>query len=113
MKVSIQRFKAEGYSADATAVFIPQDQAAFAERSGVVRGMWGTAAGVLDAKDFAGAKDSSVTVYTGSKKSPRLIMVGIGESGKIDLERLRRAAAMAAQRAAGLKCESLAIVLPA
>jgi leucyl aminopeptidase len=112
MKVSIQRFKADGYTADATAVFLPQDEAEFTTRTGNVRQLWSAASGTLESKDFTGAKDSTAVVYTGSKKSPRLIMVGLGEMKKFSLERLRRAAAQAAQRASALKCESLAIILP-
>lgn len=112
MKISVQRFKAEGYSADTTAVFIQQDEAGFGAQTQKVRELWGAAATPLDSKDFTGAKDSSFLVYTGSKKSPRLILVGIGDGGKISLERVRRSAAVAAQRASGLKSETLAIVVP-
>lgn len=112
MKISVQRFKADGYSADATAVFIPQDEAGFKERSAWVRSLWSNAAVVLDAKDFTGAKDTTTLVYTGSKKAPRLVLAGLGEAQKFSLERLRRSAAAAALRAAAQKCESLAIVLP-
>lgn len=112
MKVSVQRFKADGHSAAVTAFFIPQDKAAFKTRTGNVRTLWDAAAAVLDAKDFTGAKDTSALVYTGSKRTPRLVLVGLGEGGQVNAERLRRAAAAAAQRAAGMKAESLAIVLP-
>ncbi len=113
MKVSIQRFKADGFTADATAVFLPQDEAGFAERSTWVRSLWENTAHLLDAQDFTGRKDSAALAYTGSKKSPRVILVGLGESGNVDTERIRRAAATAAQRAAAQKCQSLAIVLSA
>lgn len=112
MKITVQRFKADGYSADATAVFIEQDEAAFGAQTGHVNELWAAAATPLASKDFTGAKDSALVVYTGAKKSPRLIMVGLGENAKLSLERVRRAAATAAQRASGLKCESLAIVIP-
>ncbi len=112
MKISVQRFKAEGYSADATAVFIQQDEAAFGVQTQKIRETWSTASTPLDSKDFNGAKDSSFVVYTGSKKSPRLVLIGLGEQEKLSIERVRRAAAAAAQRASGLKSESLAIVVP-
>lgn len=112
MKITVQRFKADGYSADATAVFIEQDEAAFGAQTRSISELWEAAATPLASKDFAGAKDSALVVYTGAKKSPRLILVGLGESGKLSLERVRRSAATAAQRASGLKCESLAIIIP-
>jgi leucyl aminopeptidase len=112
MKLSVQRFKAEGYSADATVVFLPQDQGDFAARTQKIRELWPAAATTLDSNDFTGARDSAVVVYTGSKKSPRLILVGLGDSSTISAERIRRAGATAAQRASGLKCQSITVVVP-
>lgn len=112
MKITIQRFKADGYSADATAVFVPQNKSAFAARTKMVRRHWKASGNVLDTKDFSGAKDSTVVVYTGAKKSQRLVLCGVGDMASVSAERLRRAAAAVAQRAASMKCERLAIVLP-
>ncbi|HVZ40194.1 MAG TPA: leucyl aminopeptidase [Candidatus Kapabacteria bacterium] len=112
MKITIQRFKSDGYAADATAVFVSQDKTEFGARTATIRSLWGAAANVLESNDFTGARDSAAPVYTGSKKMPRLIMVGTGGSSDFSVERLRRAASVAAQRAAAMKCTSLAIVLP-
>ncbi|MEP7220014.1 MAG: M17 family peptidase N-terminal domain-containing protein, partial [Bacteroidota bacterium] len=110
MKLSVQRFKPEGYSADATVVFVSQED--ISGKAENVRALWPAAAAILDSNDFTGAKDSATVVYTGGKKSSRLILVGLGASASITLELVRRAAATAAQKATALQCESIAILLP-
>ncbi|MEO5929195.1 MAG: M17 family peptidase N-terminal domain-containing protein, partial [Candidatus Kapaibacterium sp.] len=110
MKLSVQRFKPEGYSADATVVFVSQED--IRGKAENVRALWPAAAAILDSNDFTGAKDSTTVVYTGGKKSSRLILVGLGASASITLELVRRAAAAAAQKATALQCESIAILLP-
>jgi leucyl aminopeptidase len=112
MTVTAQRFQADKLSADATVVFLSQDEAALREQSAFVRETWEAALPVFESKDFAGSRDSSVVVYTGAKKSPRLILVGLGEGARINLERIRRAAALGAQRAVGVKATSIAMVVP-
>lgn len=112
MTITAQRFSAGRYTADATATFLLQDEQIFTRQTETVKRNWAAAAPIFEMKDFTGARDSSAVVYTGVKTSPRLICVGLGEHAKANLERIRRAAAQAAQRARGLKCKSLAIVVP-
>lgn len=112
MKLSVQRFKAEGYSADATVLFLPQEKGGFDLLASRIRSTWENTGSALDSGDISGAKDSASVVYTGSKKSPRLILVGVGDTELLTLERFRRAAAIAVQRAIGLKAESIAVILP-
>ncbi len=112
MTISVQRFQADKYTADATVVFVPQDEAIFTQQVEQLTGLWQTASAVFDTKDFTGARDSSTVVYTGTTKSPRLIIVGIGETSSLSLERLRRAAAMAGQKALSFKCQAVAVIIP-
>jgi len=112
MKLSVQRFKAEGYSADATVVFLLQDQNDFASGVSMIREIWPAAAPSLDSNDFSATKESTLVIYTGSKKSPRLIVVGLGERRNLSAEQIRRAGAAAAQKAGALKCQSLAVIFP-
>lgn len=112
MTVTAQRFQADKLAADATVVFLSQDEAALREQGDFVRTTWQSAAPVLDSKDFTGGRDSAVVVYTGAKKAPRLVLVGLGEIAKQSLERVRRAAATGAQRASGVKAASVAFVVP-
>lgn len=112
MSVSVQQFDAKKLSADVVAVFVPSNKKQFAEEAKKIQKLWKGSAALFESKDFTGAKDSSTVVYTGSEKAPRLLLVGLGATEKINAERLRRAAATAATRGAGFKGGRLAIVLP-
>lgn len=112
MKVAVQRYQPDKYSADATAVFLPQDETAISERATALGGAWPGISSVFETKDVSGAKDSSTVVYTGAKKSPRAIFIGLGDLARVGLEQVRRGAATAAQKAAGMKLGSLAIFAP-
>ncbi|MBC8145167.1 MAG: hypothetical protein H7X80_06235 [bacterium] len=94
MTVSAQRFLADKLAADATIVLLPSDEKD--AQWAFVRSTWDSTALALESKDFTGARDSAVVIYTGAKKSPRLVLVGMGEPAKITLERVRRAAATGA-----------------
>lgn len=110
MAVTAQRFQADKLAADATIVLLAQDESN--EQWAFVRSTWESTALLLESKDFTGARDSAAVLYTGAKKSPRLVLVGLGEPAKISLERIRRAAATGAQRASGVKATSIAFVVP-
>jgi leucyl aminopeptidase len=112
MNISVQRFQAEKVAGDAVVVFLPQDEEILGQQFQQMRELWPLTAGLFDSKDFSGAKDSTVVTYTGNTKAPRLILVGLGSTATIDAERLRRASATGAQRAVGLKCSSITVVLP-
>src|SRR5205814_412471 len=100
MIISVQRFQADKYAAvDATVIFVPQDEAIFKSQTEQIKQIWEPTATAFSTEDFVGAKDSSIVIYTGAAKSPRLIVIGIGETSGLTLERLRRAAAAAGQRA--------------
>src|SRR5688572_23485446 len=96
MTVTAQRFSADKLAADATVVFLPQDESN--DTWSFVRSTWDSTSLALESKDFTGARDSAMAIYTGAKKSPRLVLVGLGEPAKISLERIRRSAATGAQR---------------
>ncbi len=67
----------------------------------------------IQLNEFTGKENESITLYTESLiNSPRLLLIGIGESKKLTLEKFRRAAATAAKKASSLKAASLAILLP-
>jgi leucyl aminopeptidase len=62
-------------------------------------------------KDITGKEGESVVVYTGIKKSPRLLVVGLGDRSAFSLEKLRRASAAAAKKARSVKANTLALYL--
>ncbi len=112
MSVSVQQFDPKKLSADAIALFVPSDKKIFAEFAKNTQKLWKGTAALFDSKDFTGAKDSYATAYTDNPKAPRLLFVGLGESAQVDAERLRRAGALAATKAAAIKGGRLALVLP-
>ena len=112
MSVTVQQFDPKKASADVLAVLVPSDRKVFTEITNRVQRLWRRTAPFFEAKDFTGAKDTSAVVYTGAAKAPRLLLVGIGRVSNVNAERLRRAAATAASKAAGFKGGRLAFVLP-
>ncbi len=111
MKISVQRFKADGASADAVIVFLAKDKSAQQETIAWIGASWEGTSAPFSAGDITGAADQISVLYTGSRKTPRLIVAGIGDSTGLTTERLRRAAALAIQRATTLKCQRVACVV--
>ena len=62
--------------------------------------------------DFAG-KDSQVALlYPEKSRAERIVLIGMGDLAKLDLEKLRKTAATGAGQARSLKTETAAIVIP-
>lgn len=95
------------------AVFIFQDEKLFKHQSDVLKKSFGSIVGAaLSAKEFSGKESESLLLYTDEKKNPRLFVVGLGESSKFSIEKLRRATAVAAKKAKALKVLTVAIEMP-
>jgi leucyl aminopeptidase len=75
-------------------------------------GLAEAAADVVSKGDFTGKLGQTSLLY-GQELAPRLLLVGLGERERFDLERLRRASATAARRARSLKLREAALSLPA
>lgn len=60
----------------------------------------------MDEKDFSGKENTLLAVLTGQKSLPRLLLVGLGETGNLTLEKIRRAIARAARKIRGMKISS-------
>ena len=113
MNFTVQQLQLEKVTADAVVVLVPQSEESFWDGSAELKKIAEVASPVLSSGDFTGARDTSAVAYTSWKKLPRIILVGYGETGQVSLEKLRRAGALAVQRATGLKCKTLAVVQPA
>ncbi len=62
--------------------------------------------------DFKGAPKTSAIIYGDGKiRAERVMLVGLGEQKKADLDTLRKAAAGAANQAVGIKLKSLSLAL--
>lgn len=112
MKFTAQRFKADGHTADVTIHFLLGDAGQIEEARRALSTLYPASQAALDSGDIDGSRDKSTLLYTGSKKSPRALVIGLGESSKVTVERVRRAAAAAAQRAKALPSSRIAVVLP-
>jgi leucyl aminopeptidase len=76
-------------------------------------GLGDAAAEVVSSGDFTGKEGETALLY-GQEwlGAPRLLLVGLGDRERFDLERLRRASATAAKRARTLKLREAAFSLP-
>ena len=97
---------------DALAILVPEDKGGFAAATAAAKTIAGAAAeNLLASGDFTGKRDAQVLLY-GTKKLPRVYLVGIGKNDELTPERLRRAGALVAKAAQRGKAKSLQILLP-
>jgi leucyl aminopeptidase len=114
MKLTYQKSNLKSIKADAVAIFVFEDKKLFQNVATKLRKYFGKNIDrILDLEHFKGKEDSFTSLLTDDKlRSPRLFLVGLGESKKISLERFRRASASAAKQAQALKIKKLAFELP-
>ncbi|HUE95031.1 MAG TPA: leucyl aminopeptidase [Longimicrobiaceae bacterium] len=69
---------------------------------------------VLARGDYRGKEGQTLVLYPrpGSQAFDRLLLVGLGKRGEVDLERIRRAGGTAAKQAAKYELDRFSIVLP-
>jgi leucyl aminopeptidase len=87
------------------------------------KGISGTAAAIdrklggalkqaMDLGDFKGKSGSTATIYTAGRiPAKRVMLVGLGESQKVDLDTVRKAAACTANQAMGMNAPSVVLAL--
>lgn len=114
MKLTITQSTIKKIKADAVAVFVLQDETKFRASLRELKQFFGsTIERLTTLEDFTGKADQLLYAHTDKKiASPRLIVIGLGESSKISLEGIRRAAAAVAKRARSAKAKHLALLLP-
>jgi leucyl aminopeptidase len=117
MKLTFSSEPASKLKADVVVYFVPSDEALFKKHTAALTKEFPNAVAALSAGDFKGKKDSSLLVYCGAKGSAkpattRLLLVGLGESTKCDLEGIRRASAVAGKFASSKKLTSIAFAQP-
>lgn len=98
--------------ADAISMFLLEDEKLFRRTISRLKERMPSTAPTLDACSFAGKESESLILYPAELKKRKLILVGLGLSTKLSTERLRRAAALAAKTARGLKATTLALIEP-
>lgn len=107
MIIKSVRSSISSISSECIATFIFQDEKLFKRSSRVLAEAFGPSVdSAFASKDFSAKEGETLFVYTNSKKSSRLFVIGLGESKKITIEKIRRAAATAAKKAKALKVAS-------
>lgn len=97
---------------DVLVCFVFEDKDMFKERIASLRKAIKRGTSPLDTSTFSGKEKETLLLYPEGLDSSRLLLVGLGKTGKISAETLRRASAIAAKTAANLKANTLAILEP-
>ena len=99
---------------DAVAIFIFQDKNGLTQQIASLGKQIGEKIQpAVSLKDFSAKKGELLSLYTDkSFASPRLFLIGMGETEKLSLEKIRRGSAAAAATAQKMKIGSLGIEFP-
>ncbi|MGA9118136.1 MAG: leucyl aminopeptidase [Bacteroidota bacterium] len=95
-----------------TALFIPEDRASVKTAEKKLQLMFDGHAQSLSSQGFSGKDSEIIVLAPPSLHGKPLIVAGLGHTEEFSLERLRRAAALAARQAVRLRQESLLLSLP-
>jgi len=97
------------------AIALPQGGAVPPSLADLDRAAGGAVTRAVTSGDFKGKRDETALLYPlgGGAKAERLLLVGLGKSGELGRNAIRRAAAVAAKRARGLGVKQLAFAVAA
>lgn len=112
MKLTALRSSLEQLTSELIVVFFFQDEQLFKRQTSQLTTAFSDIAAAFTTKDFSGKESETILLYTQKKKAPRVFMIGLGDSKKFTVEKLRRAAATASKKARSLKVTAASIVLP-
>ncbi len=98
--------------ADIVALLVFEDRTIFERQQHELRDDLGTAAAALEASAFKGKEKESLILYPSRISTRRILLVGAGPAGKLTLENLRRASAVAAKTAREMRARTLALLEP-
>jgi len=115
ISISVRAKAAEVVSitADLAAVGVFSDGARLSGPAAALdKKLGGAISKIIRTGDFTGKAKSSVVVYGNGKVGPkRVLVVGLGEKGKLKSDTIRRAALTAASKAVSLKAKTVVIAL--
>jgi len=113
MEVNVQQGFIQEVEADAVVVNLFKGVERPGGATGAVdRALNGAISELIAAGDFQGKLGETAVLYTrGAMPAPRVILVGLGEQEKFDLEAVRKAGAAAAKRAKDLDVKRLATIV--
>jgi len=111
MKIKIRQGNIKESKADAVVLFCFEDDLMSAEALAALNASSGKLIQkMIDAGDITGkAKEIQVIFQPETKTAKRLILVGLGKKNEADLEKIRGAFALAAQKARAMKLSSMAV----
>ncbi len=114
VKLRFQTASLKNILVDVAVALVFEDRSLFQKKTQKIDRMTGRSlARLLQSKDFSGKEGEVSVVYAGkAAKSGRLMLVGLGEQKKLTLEKLRRAAAKAANRAKGMNLRKIGLEIP-
>jgi len=99
--------------ADVLAYFVFEDSDIFKRQIREIKRQFKDLSTPLSATTFSGKEQETQVLYPGHSASRKLLLVGLGKTEKLSLEKLRRGASAAAKSARHLKAPVLAIFEPA
>jgi len=113
VKIELQQGDIGQSAADLIVVNLFQGVTAPGGATGAVdRALGGAISDVIAAGDFAGKSGETLVLYTrGALPAPRVLVVGLGEAGKFDLQAARNAAATAGRKARDLGARTVATIV--
>ncbi|MFQ5856972.1 MAG: leucyl aminopeptidase [Anaerolineae bacterium] len=113
MNVTVKQGFIQEADADAVAVNLFKGVTRPGGATGAVdRALGGAITELIGVGDFKGKLGETAVLYSrGAMPAPRVIIIGLGESGDFDLEGVRKASAAAARRAKALGVERLATIV--
>lgn len=79
MKISILNTGLSSQKADVVAVFSYEDEKLLASVKKDLTSQFPSASATLQSEDFNGKAKSAITLYTGIKSMPRIMLIGLGK----------------------------------
>lgn len=110
--VTLEHGSPERAEADVLAMFAAEDAESLSVLKRNLRSRLGRAARILDTPAFTGKPGQVLTLHPADWPAVSLVLVGIGPSAGITLERLRKSAAVAVKSARATGARSVAIAEP-
>jgi leucyl aminopeptidase len=113
MDIQLKQANITDFAADLVVVNLFQGVTAPGGATGAVdRALSGAISDVIATGDFQGKPGETLVLYTrGAMSAPRVLVVGLGEAGKFDLQGVRTASATAARKARELGARTFATIV--
>jgi leucyl aminopeptidase len=115
MNLSFRKSALHSIQADVVVCFVHEDKGTFDRETKEINSRFkNLLSASLDSGDFKAKTGESLVIYVGKKfPTSRLVLVGLGERSKFDLERCRRAAAAGAKLGRALRAKTIAFWMSA